>query len=41
VTRRRLYYEMMEHVFSNMEGTVLVDHNLRNFLPMLNLGGQQ
>jgi len=41
VTRRRLYYEMMEYIFSNMEGTVLVDHNLRNFLPMLNLGGQQ
>jgi len=38
VTRRRLYYEMMEEVFRNMEGTVLVDHNLRNFLPMLNLG---
>jgi len=41
VTRRRLYYEMMEEIFSNMEGAVLVDHNLRNFLPMLNLGGQQ
>jgi len=37
VTRRRLYYEMMEYIFSNMEGTVLVDHNLRNFLPLLNL----
>ena len=37
VTRRRLYYEMMEEIFSNMEGTVLVDHNLRNFLPLLNL----
>ncbi|MCL2600285.1 MAG: FtsH protease activity modulator HflK [Treponema sp.] len=41
VTRRRLYYEMMEEVFRNMEGTVLVDHNLRNFLPLLNLDGQR
>jgi len=40
VTRRRLYYEMMEEIFMNMQGTVLVDHNLQNFLPMLNLGGQ-
>jgi len=39
VTRRRLYYEMMEDIFRNMEGTVLVDHNLRNFLPLLNLDG--
>jgi len=39
VTRRRLYYEMMEEIFGSVEGTVLVDHNLQNFLPMLNLGG--
>jgi hypothetical protein len=30
---------MMEEIFANMEGAVLVDHNLQNFLPMLNLGG--
>jgi len=40
VTRRRLYYEMMEEIFTNMEGTVLVDNNLRNFLPLLNIDGQ-
>ena len=41
VTRRRLYYEMMEEIFRNMEGTVLVDNNLQNFLPLLNLDGQR
>ena len=40
VTRQRLYYEMIEEVFKDKEGTALVDHNLRNFLPMLNLGGR-
>ncbi|MCL2043950.1 MAG: FtsH protease activity modulator HflK [Treponema sp.] len=39
VTRQRLYYEMVEEVFKDEEGTALIDHNLRNFLPMLNLGG--
>jgi membrane protease subunit HflK len=39
VTRQRLYYEMVEEVFKEEEGTVIIDHNLRNFLPMLNLGG--
>jgi membrane protease subunit HflK len=40
VTRQRLYYEMIEEVFKNEEGTVIIDHNLRNFLPMLNVGGR-
>jgi len=40
VTRQRLYFEMMEDVFGNKEGTTLVDHNLQNFLPLMNLGGQ-
>ena len=39
VTRQRLYFEMMEEVFRNVEGTTLVDHNLRNMLPLMNLGG--
>ena len=39
VTRRRLYFEMMEEIFGETEGTTLVDHNLRNFLPLMNLGG--
>jgi len=40
VTRQRLYFEVMEEVFSNMQGTTLVDHNLQNILPFMNLGGQ-
>jgi membrane protease subunit HflK len=39
VTRQRLYYEMVEEVFKNEEGTVIIDRSLRNFLPMMNLGG--
>ena len=38
VTRQRLYYEMIEEVFKNEEGTVMIDRSLRNFLPMMNLG---
>jgi membrane protease subunit HflK len=38
VTRQRLYYEMVEEVFKDREGTVIIDRNLRNFLPMMNLG---
>ena len=40
VTRQRLYFEMMEEVFRNVEGITLVDHNLRSMLPLMNLGGQ-
>jgi membrane protease subunit HflK len=39
VTRQRLYYEMIEDVFKDAEGTVVIDRNLSNFLPMMNLGG--
>ncbi|MCL2127254.1 MAG: FtsH protease activity modulator HflK [Treponema sp.] len=38
VTRQRLYYEMIEEVFKDDEGTVVIDKGLRNFLPMMNLG---
>ncbi|TFH05757.1 MAG: FtsH protease activity modulator HflK [Spirochaetales bacterium] len=38
-TRTRLYYEMMEEVFAGEQGVELVDRNLRNFLPILNLNG--
>jgi membrane protease subunit HflK len=38
VTRQRLYYEMVEEVFKNEEGMTIVDRNLKNFLPMLNVG---
>jgi membrane protease subunit HflK len=40
VTRQRLYYEMIEEVFKGDEGTVIIDRNMRNFLPMMNLGGR-
>jgi membrane protease subunit HflK len=40
-TRTRLYYEMVEDVFADEEGVDLVDRNLQNFLPLLNLGEQR
>ena len=39
VTRQRLYYEMIEDVFKDAEGTVIIDRGLSNFLPMMQLGG--
>ena len=39
VTRQRLYYEAMEEVFSNDENLTVIDRNLRNFLPMMSVGG--
>ncbi|MDR1252826.1 MAG: FtsH protease activity modulator HflK [Treponema sp.] len=38
VTRQRLYYEMVEEVFKDAEGMVIIDRSLDNFLPMMNLG---
>jgi len=38
VTRQRLYYEMMEEIFLNGEGLTLIDRNLSNFIPLMNLG---
>ena len=38
-TRTRLYFEMMEAVFRDVEGVDLIDRNLQNFLPLLNIGG--
>jgi membrane protease subunit HflK len=38
VTRQRLYYEMIEEVFKDDEGMVIIDRNLDNFLPLRNLG---
>ena len=46
-TRTRLYYEMIEDVFQGNEQVQLIDRNLSNFIPLLNLsqeplpGGQQ
>jgi membrane protease subunit HflK len=39
VTRQRLYYEMIEEVFKDDEGMTIIDRNLDNFLPMMNLQG--
>ncbi|MFP4300931.1 MAG: FtsH protease activity modulator HflK [Alkalispirochaetaceae bacterium] len=36
-TRTRLYFEMVENVFREQEETQLVDRNLSNFIPFLNL----
>lgn len=36
-TRTRLYYEMVEDVFDGEEGVELIDRNLQNFIPLLNL----
>jgi membrane protease subunit HflK len=38
ITRQRLYYEMVEEVFKDDDGMVIIDRNLKNFLPMMNLG---
>jgi len=39
VTRQRLYYEMVEEVFKDANGMTIIDRNLDNFLPMMNVGG--
>lgn len=44
ITKTRLYYEMIEEIFSQEGNVDLIDKNLENFLPMKNLGtsgGQQ
>jgi membrane protease subunit HflK len=38
VTRQRLYYEMIEEVFKDADGTILLDRNFDNFLPLRDLG---
>ena len=40
VTRRRLYYEMIEEVFKNDTETTIIDRNFDNFLPLKNLDAQ-
>lgn len=39
VTRTRLYYEGMEDVFKNADKLQLIDKELQNFIPLLNLKG--
>ena len=38
VTRQRLYYEMMEDVFSDDKDTTLIDRRFTNFLPFRDIG---
>jgi membrane protease subunit HflK len=38
VTRRRLYYEMMDQVFEGEKDVELIDKNFNNLLPLKNLG---
>jgi modulator of FtsH protease HflK len=38
IVRTRLYYEMFDEVFAPGTATALVDKNLKNFLPLKNLG---
>jgi len=37
ITRQRLYYEMIEEVFKNEQGMTVIDRNLDNFLPLMNM----
>ncbi|MCX7025747.1 MAG: FtsH protease activity modulator HflK [Spirochaetes bacterium] len=38
ITKKRLYYEMIEAVFGGDERIDLIDRNLKNFLPLKDLG---
>ncbi len=40
-TRTRLYFEMMEDVFAETGETELIDRNLQNFIPLLNMNRGQ
>ncbi len=39
VVRTRLYYEMYDQVFGGDSNTDIIDKNLKNFLPLKNMGG--
>jgi len=41
VTRQRLYYEMVEEVFGKEVDMTIIDRNLKNFLPMLNVNNNR
>jgi len=41
VTRQRLYYEMIEEVFKDERNMTIIDRNLKNFLPLMNMGGNR
>ncbi|MCX8012929.1 MAG: HflK protein, partial [Rectinema sp.] len=37
ITRKRLYYEMMEEIFKDQKNVDLIDKSLSNLLPIKNL----
>lgn len=37
ITRKRLYYEMMEEIFKDQKNIDLIDKSLQNILPIKNL----
>ncbi|MDH3284306.1 MAG: FtsH protease activity modulator HflK [Acidobacteriota bacterium] len=39
VTRRRLYLETIERLLPTLDDKIIIDENLKNLLPLLNLGG--
>ena len=40
VTRKRLYLETMKEIFPRIEGKVIIDEDMENLLPLLNLNGK-
>ena len=42
ITKRRLYLETLDKIFSNTDKVIFIDKNVKNFLPLKNLsGGEQ
>ena len=41
VTRRRLYLETMNEILPKIDNKVLVDEDMKNLLPLLNLGNKK
>ena len=39
ITRRRLYLETLDKIFSNTDKVIFIDKNVKNFLPLKNLSG--
>lgn len=37
ITRQRLYYEMVEEIFGEADGTILVDREIEGLVPLMNL----
>ena len=41
ITKNRLYLETMEEVLSKINDKVIIDKSIKNFLPLMNLGGDK